>query len=228
MGIQSAYRGFKTRKEMKEAGNDLPDLKAANVVAATLRIQAYYRGFKARKALRDQEARQAQARANVEEAALRVRLPGSSTKKVISHEAPKTPRQSIDLDSPPLQSRSISAPTAQRPTSKTSRQPTQNRPPVKPAPPRPPPARPPPARAPPSRPPPLSSALQSRVPPSNSPFSAGGQRIKKSGPQFVDERDGRRKTRKVLGPTPESVQEDRSSEFVHHPADVVYAAMTIQ
>merc|ERR1712211_48056 len=73
--IQSAYRGFKTRKEMKEAGNDLPDLKAANVAAATLRIQAYYRGFQARKALRDQNARQAQARATVEEAALRVRLP---------------------------------------------------------------------------------------------------------------------------------------------------------
>merc|ERR1719239_906953 len=89
--IQSAYRGFKTRKEMKEGGNDLPDLKAANVAAATLRIQAYYRGFKARKAMREQEGRQAQARANVEEAALRVRLPGSSRKKVISHQAPKTP-----------------------------------------------------------------------------------------------------------------------------------------
>ena len=44
----------------------------------------------------------------------------------------------------------------------------------------------------------------------------------------MDERDGRKKPRKVLGPTPESVQEDRSGEFVHHPADVVYAAMTIQ
>merc|ERR1712233_178854 len=131
--IQSAYRGFKTRKEMKEAGSDLPDLKAANVAAATLRIQAYYRGFKARKAVRDQQGRQAQARANVEEAALRVRLSGSSKKKVISHETPKTPRQSIDLDSSPLQSPPIRAPASQRPTSKSSalKQTSQNRPPVK-------------------------------------------------------------------------------------------------
>merc|ERR1719400_2638209 len=46
--IQSAYRGFQTRKQMKAAKEDLPDLKADDVVAATIKIQSAYKGFKTR------------------------------------------------------------------------------------------------------------------------------------------------------------------------------------
>ena len=38
--------GFRTRKQLKE---DLPDLKAADVAAATIRIQKVFRGYQARK-----------------------------------------------------------------------------------------------------------------------------------------------------------------------------------
>merc|ERR1719234_2555529 len=66
--IQSAYRGFQTRKQMKvEKDSDtrdviattsdssetedesLPDLKDAEVENATLKIQSAYRGFQTRK-----------------------------------------------------------------------------------------------------------------------------------------------------------------------------------
>ena len=47
--IQSAYRGFKTRKDMKQDKEDLPDLEAADVAAAALKIQSAYKGFKTRK-----------------------------------------------------------------------------------------------------------------------------------------------------------------------------------
>jgi len=47
--IQSAYRGFQTRKQMKEAKEDLPDLKAKEVVDATIKIQSAYKGFRTRK-----------------------------------------------------------------------------------------------------------------------------------------------------------------------------------
>merc|ERR1711915_496835 len=172
--IQSAYRGFKTRKQLQESGEDLPNLKCANVVGATLKIQAYYRGFKVRKAIRDQEARQRQAEANISEAAIRLRiLPMDRNKKLLKN-TPKTPMHSFDLRSSPIEK-------PQRPS----------------------------------------------VPPSIS-FPEKGQRIKKSVPQFVDERDSKRIARKPMGQAPESVQEDQSQEFTHHPADVVYAAMTIQ
>merc|ERR1719507_1742532 len=46
--IQSAYRGFQTRKKMREAKEELPDLKAQEVVAATIAIQSAYKGFKTR------------------------------------------------------------------------------------------------------------------------------------------------------------------------------------
>jgi hypothetical protein len=76
--IQSAYRGFKTRKDI----NIHPELRAT--VGATLKIQAYYRGFKVRKAIRDQEARQAQAHANVTEASMKLRvLPTERSKKTL-------------------------------------------------------------------------------------------------------------------------------------------------
>merc|ERR1711915_568786 len=172
--IQSAYRGFKPRKQLQESGEDLPNLKCANVVGATLKIQAYYRGFKVRKAIRDQEARQRQAEANISEAAIRLRiLPMDRNKKLLKN-TPKTPMHSFDLRSSPIEK-------PQRPS----------------------------------------------VPPSIS-FPEKGQRIKKSVPQFVDERDSKRIARKPMGQAPESVQEDQSQEFTHHPADVVYAAMTIQ
>merc|ERR1712013_129695 len=50
--IQSAYRGFKTRKQMKESGEDLHDLRADDVVAATIKIQSAYKGFQARKMIK--------------------------------------------------------------------------------------------------------------------------------------------------------------------------------
>merc|ERR1712073_166644 len=76
--IQSAYRGFRTRKEMQSSGKRLPPTKPADVAKAALLIQTYYRGFKARKALRDQQKRQDQVKANLSEAAFRV---GLSTEK---------------------------------------------------------------------------------------------------------------------------------------------------
>ena len=50
--IQSAYRGFRTRKQMKNDKDDLPDLNAADVAAAAPKIQAGYKGFKARKMIK--------------------------------------------------------------------------------------------------------------------------------------------------------------------------------
>merc|ERR1712108_107230 len=70
--IQSAYRGFQTRKQMKvkksrdardviattsdssETEDDsLPDLKDADVENATLKIQSAYRGFQTRKKMKE-------------------------------------------------------------------------------------------------------------------------------------------------------------------------------
>merc|ERR1711997_1265382 len=65
--IQSAYRGFQTRKKMKAAKDDvantsdsseteddsLPDLKDSNVENATLKIQSAYRGFQTRKKMKE-------------------------------------------------------------------------------------------------------------------------------------------------------------------------------
>ena len=51
--IQSAYRGFKTREELKDEGHHLPDLKAKDVAAAAIKIQAVYKGFKARQMIKD-------------------------------------------------------------------------------------------------------------------------------------------------------------------------------
>merc|ERR1711860_452393 len=53
--IQSAYRGFKTRKEMEDIKDDLPDLNAADVATATLKIQSAYKGFKTRKMIKERK-----------------------------------------------------------------------------------------------------------------------------------------------------------------------------
>ena len=58
-------------------------------------------------------------------------------------------------------------------------------------------------------------------------ISLSGQRVKKSVPQMVDECDLRKKPKKPVGNLPEVVKEGKS-ELVHHPADVVLAAITIQ
>jgi hypothetical protein len=63
--------------------------------------------------------------------------------------------------------------------------------------------------------------------PVNRNISLSGQRIKKSVPQMVDECDLRKKPKKPVGNLPEIVKEG-ASELVHHPADVVIAAITIQ
>jgi len=63
--------------------------------------------------------------------------------------------------------------------------------------------------------------------PVNRNISLSGQRVKKSVPQMVDECDLRKKPKKPVGNLPEIVKEG-ASELVHHPADVVLAAITIQ
>ena len=55
-----------------------------------------------------------------------------------------------------------------------------------------------------------------------------GQRVKKSVPHMVDECDLRKRSVKVVGLPPAALQEDKSGEFAHHPADIVMAAITIQ
>merc|ERR1712013_957193 len=65
MKIQSAYRGFKTRKELKESGEDLPDLKAADVAQATIKIQSAYKGFKVRKNIKEQQELKAKQEAEL-------------------------------------------------------------------------------------------------------------------------------------------------------------------
>jgi DNA-directed RNA polymerase subunit H (RpoH/RPB5) len=88
--IQSAFKGFRARKAFKEqkhlfrnekikndfkiSGTVTPDLEAADVANATLKIQAYYRGFKVRSAFRKQASRQQEAAANIAAAALLCRL----------------------------------------------------------------------------------------------------------------------------------------------------------
>ena len=53
--IQSAYKGFKTRKMIKTHKEVLPDLNCAQVADATIKIQSAYRGFQARKGLRKRQ-----------------------------------------------------------------------------------------------------------------------------------------------------------------------------
>ena len=99
--IQTAYRGFRTRKELEDSGITLPKTKYDNVAKATLRIQAYYRGFKVRKAMRDQEKKQNQVSADLEQVAMRMRLPQTEKRKNTMRNLPATPRQSVDLPTPP-------------------------------------------------------------------------------------------------------------------------------
>merc|ERR1711997_389847 len=79
----------------------LPKTKYDNMAKATLRIQAYYRGFKVRKAMRDQQEKQNQVSADLEQVAMRIRLPQAETRKHTMKNIPKTPRQSVDLPTPP-------------------------------------------------------------------------------------------------------------------------------
>merc|ERR1711915_1145429 len=51
--IQSAYKGFQTRKMIQKHKEILPDLNCAQVQDATLKIQSAYRGFKTRKVLKE-------------------------------------------------------------------------------------------------------------------------------------------------------------------------------
>ena len=46
----TSFPGFRTRKQLKD---DLPDLKAADVAAATIKIQKVFRGYQARKKVED-------------------------------------------------------------------------------------------------------------------------------------------------------------------------------
>ena len=41
--IQKVYRGFQTRKQIKQSNDDLPDLKSKDVADAAVKIQAVYR-----------------------------------------------------------------------------------------------------------------------------------------------------------------------------------------
>merc|ERR1711953_23954 len=99
--IQTAYRGFRTRKELEDPGVILPRTKYDDVARATLRIQAYYRGFKVRKAMRDQQEKQNSVGADLAEAAMRMRLPLTEKTKTPMKNLPKTPRQSVDMPTPP-------------------------------------------------------------------------------------------------------------------------------
>jgi len=51
--IQSAYKGFKARKMIKQHKEIMPDLNCAQVQDATLKIQSAYRGFKTRKDMKE-------------------------------------------------------------------------------------------------------------------------------------------------------------------------------
>ena len=49
------FRGFQTRKKMKESDEDLPDLSCPEVAQAAVNIQRVYRGFQIRKRLKEGE-----------------------------------------------------------------------------------------------------------------------------------------------------------------------------
>merc|ERR1712013_517266 len=53
--IQSAYKGFKTRQQIKKEKEIMPDLKSTEVQDATLKIQSAYRGFKTRKEMKESD-----------------------------------------------------------------------------------------------------------------------------------------------------------------------------
>merc|ERR1712083_1133318 len=50
--IQSAYKGFRTRKMIEKHKEVMPDLNCAQVQDATLKIQSAYRGFQTRKQMK--------------------------------------------------------------------------------------------------------------------------------------------------------------------------------
>merc|ERR1712218_739867 len=50
--IQSAYKGFKTRKMVEKHKEIMPDLNCAQVQDATVKIQSAYRGFQTRKQMK--------------------------------------------------------------------------------------------------------------------------------------------------------------------------------
>ena len=47
--IQKVYRGFQTRKQIKQSNDDLPDLKSKDVADAAVKIQAGNKGMRTRK-----------------------------------------------------------------------------------------------------------------------------------------------------------------------------------
>merc|ERR550532_2274521 len=99
--IQSAYRGFQTRKGMKKGQDSLPDLKAEDVVAATIKIQSAYRGFRTRKDVTKKQDDELPDLCDPETiaAALKIQstFKGYKVRKVHS-KVPLTPQPSIDFE----------------------------------------------------------------------------------------------------------------------------------
>jgi len=225
--IQSAYKGFQTRKMIKKHKEVLPDLNCAQVQDATVKIQSAYRGFKTRKQLKDSGEDLPNLKcANVAAATLKIQAyyRGFKTRKAIRDQQARQDQARADVAEAAMRVRLLPTERSKKLIRNTPKTPMQsidlpNPPSIQLG------------RSKQIQRPVKSSVITKPYRPTAPPsiiFPEKGQRLKKSVPQRVDERDFKRIPRKPLGKTPEIVQEDRSRELANHPADVVCAAMTIQ
>ena len=228
--IQSAYRGFQTRKSLKHTADvvnaaitiqsafkkykkrklqqeeDLPDLSDSQVQDATIKIQSAYRGFRTRKEMQHSGQTLPKSKpSDVAKSAILIQTyyRGFKARKAFKDQQKRQDKITSDLSEAAFR---VSLPSSSR-----EKKALKNLPKT-----------------------PMQSVDLPTVPgkkptkPSRPAVPPTSRGIRPSVPKQVDERDFRNRPKRPLRPAPAAVSEDRSKELQHHPADIVAAAMTIQ
>ena len=228
--IQSAYRGFQTRKSLKHTADvvnaaitiqsafkkykkrkllqeeDLPDLSDSQVQDATIKIQSAYRGFRTRKEMQHSGQTLPKSKpSDVAKSAILIQTyyRGFKARKAFKDQQKRQDKIASDLSEAAFR---VSLPSNSR-----EKKALKNLPKT-----------------------PMQSVDLPTVPgkkptkPSRPAVPPTSRVIRPSVPKQVDERDFRNRPKRPLRPAPAAVSEDRSKELQHHPADIVAAAMTIQ